>query len=114
MTTTSIGRAAEQAAGEELTRRGYEIAAFNWRTRTCEIDIVAKRDNCVHFVEVKYRHADLQGPGLDYVTKSKLRQMTFAAEEWAHENRWNGDMNLAAIEVCAPDFAIGEFIESIV
>jgi len=114
MTTTATGRRAEQAAAEELQRHGYEILTFNWRTRVCEIDIVAQKGSSVHFVEVKYRaHAD-QGSGLDYITPGKVRQMRYAAEQWMHENKWQGDANLAAIEVCAPDFAIGEFIESII
>jgi len=114
MTSTATGRQAEQAASEELERRGYEVIARNWRTRVCEIDLVARKDNCMHFVEVKYRAQNDQGSGLDYITKGKLRQMRFAAEQWLHENKWPGDANLAAIEICAPDYAIGDFIESII
>lgn len=113
MTTTQTGRQAEQAAAEHLTRLGYEVLMHNWRTRFCEIDLVAVKDGCVHFVEVKYRSHDDQGSGLDYITPSKLRQMRFAAEQWLHENDWLGDANLAAIEICAPDFAMGDFIETI-
>ncbi len=113
MTTTSVGREAEQAACQELERRGYQILDNNWRTRFCEIDVVAKQGNCVHFVEVKYRRTDMQGSGLDHITKAKVRQMQYAAEEWAFKHDWTGDINLAAVEVCAPDFAIGDFVESI-
>jgi putative endonuclease len=113
MTTTAIGQLAEQAASEYLVRNGYEIITRNWRNRLCEIDIVALKDGCVHFVEVKYRQADTYGSGLEYITKSKQKQMKFAAEQWTFENRWAGEVNLAAIEVCAPDYAIGTFIDSV-
>ena len=109
-----MGQRAEQAASEHLERLGYTIVARNWRNRVCEIDIVAQKDNCIHFVEVKYRAHDSQGSGLDYITPAKLRQMRYAAEQWMRQHDWQAGANLAAIEVCAPDFAIGEFIESIV
>jgi putative endonuclease len=113
VTTTATGQLAEQAASEHLTRLGYDVIARNWRNRLCEIDIVARKGGCVHFVEVKYRQADTYGSGLEYITKGKQKQMKFAAEQWTYENRWNGEINLAAIEVCAPDYAIGDFIESV-
>jgi len=113
MSSTATGQQAEQAAAEFLVRHGYDVIARNWRNRLCEIDIVARKDDCVHFVEVKYRRADAQGSGLEYITKGKQKQMKFAAEQWVFENRWTGEVNLAAIEVCAPDYAIGDFIESL-
>ena len=39
--------------------------------------------------------------------------MNFAAELWIATNNWCGEVNLAAIEVSEPDFAIGDFIESV-
>ena len=113
MSTTDVGRQAEQSAAEFLQREGYEVLEKNWRTRWCEIDVVARKDGCVHFVEVKYRSQDLQGSGLEYITKAKLKQMGFAADFWMSEHGWRGDINLAAVEVCAPNFAISEFIETI-
>ena len=113
MTTTSVGQAAEQAAAEFLQRQGFEILQHNWRTRWCEIDLVARKDDCVHFVEVKYRSQDLQGSGLEYITAAKLKQMRYAADFWTSEHRWSGEINLAAMEVSEPDFAISEFVETI-
>ncbi|HET6925159.1 MAG TPA: YraN family protein [Candidatus Saccharimonadales bacterium] len=113
MSTTAIGRQAEQAAAEFLRGQGYEILEHNWRTRWCEIDLVARKGGCVHFVEVKYRSQDGQGSGLEYITSAKLKQMRYAAEHWTQQHNWSGAVNLAAVEVCAPDYAISEFVESI-
>lgn len=113
MTTFDTGRRAEAAATAYLSTQGYEVLAQNWRTRSCEIDIVAKRKNIVSFVEVKYRRTAAQGLGLDYVTSKKLQQMQFAAEQWVLAHKWTGDYQLAAIEVSGAGFQIGEFIESI-
>lgn len=78
--STFIGRMAEQAAADYLRRHGFEVLAQNWRTRWCEIDIVARRGQTVCFVEVKYRGRTDWGSGLDYVTRRKVQQMYFAAE----------------------------------
>ncbi len=113
MSTTSIGRAAEDSAAEYLKQHGYKILNQNWRTRWCEIDIVAKKDNIVSFVEVKYRKSDEFGGGLQYITPAKQKQMEFAAQFWVSSNNWDGDYNLAAVEVTGPEFEITEFIDSI-
>ncbi len=110
--TPSVGSLAETAACEFLLSNGYTIIERNWRTRWCEIDIVAEKDHVVSFVEVKYRSSDLQGGGVAAVTPSKVRQMRFAAELWLR-NRPSQDAQLAAIEVAGKDMQVRLFIESI-
>ena len=106
MTTFDTGRKAEAAAAAFLMRKGCQIIAQNWRTRRCEIDIVALRDGVVYFCEVKYRRNDQHGTGLDYITPRKLAQMQFAAASWIHAHGWSGDRQLCAIEVSGPAFQI--------
>ena len=110
--STSIGSEAEAAAADYLEARGYEVLERNWRTRVCEIDIVAKKNSTVHFVEVKYRSSSRQGGGLDYITPKKLKQMTFAAECWVDEHAYAGDYRLGAIEVSG-DFTITQFLDDV-
>jgi uncharacterized protein (TIGR00252 family) len=97
--STAAGRAAEDAAAEFLAAKGCTVYQQNWRTRWCEIDIVATRGSIVYMVEVKYRANNVWGSGLDYVTPKKLQQMRFAAEFWCAKHGWQGDFRLAAIEV---------------
>jgi uncharacterized protein (TIGR00252 family) len=110
MTNFAHGREAETAAAEYLKKQGFKILAQNWRTRWCEIDIVAQKHKRVYFVEVKYRQTNKQGSGLDYITTRKLKQMQFAAEFWVQDNEWTGDYTLAAIEVSGPDFQATSFL----
>jgi uncharacterized protein (TIGR00252 family) len=114
MTNFDNGRKAEAAAVRYLEKQGFKIVAQNWRTRTCEIDIVAQKDDAVYFVEVKYRELATQGAGLEYVTPAKLRQMHFAAQNWMHENNWPADCQLAAIEVSGGGYEITAFIDDII
>lgn len=80
------GRRAEERAADFLRAKGYHIVAQNWRTRWCEVDIIAEKDGVLSFVEVKYRKKVASGDGLAAITKTKLRQMQKAAEMWCHLN----------------------------
>ncbi|HEU4914496.1 MAG TPA: YraN family protein [Candidatus Saccharimonadales bacterium] len=106
MTTFDIGRQAEAAAASFLERKGCFLVAQNWRTRWCEIDIIAQRGQTLYFCEVKYRRSGRQGTGLDYITPKKLRQMHFAAEMWIANAAWQGQCSLCAIEVSGPAFRV--------
>ncbi len=110
MTTVESGRQAEAVVATHLISRGYTIIALNWRTRWCEIDIVARKDAVIYFVEVKYRRNDHNGTGIDYITPTKLKQMAFAANIWVKSNAFAGSYELAAIEVSGVNFAINRFI----
>ena len=97
--STEIGRQAEKIAADYLKKQGFKILQQNWRTRWCEIDIVASRAKALLFVEVKYRVNTIHGTGFDYITPQKLRQMQFAAEFWLAQYGVEADCRLAAIEL---------------
>lgn len=110
MSNYLAGHHAEQRAAEYLKTKGYKVVATNWKTRYCEIDIVAQKDNRVYFVEVKYRRTTNHGHGTDYITPRKLRQMSFAAEMWVHDHAWTGNYQLAVVSIDGTHIT---FIESI-
>lgn len=112
--STEVGRRAEQIAAQYLESHGYRIHSQNWRTRWCEIDIVAIKDSAVYFVEVKYRRSATFGSGLDYITQRKLTQMHFAAEFWmARHGSGAGDYRLAAIEVAGEDYSVTAWLDDL-
>ncbi|MBC7581441.1 YraN family protein [Aeromicrobium sp.] len=113
MTTFTIGRQAEKVAAEYLRAKGYEILEQNYRTRFCEIDIIARKNKFLYFTEVKYRRSDAQGGGLEYITSKKLKQMAFAANTWLQERPAPRGYYLAAIEVGGSAFTVRNFIESL-
>ena len=83
MNTTAIGINKERLAASYLEDQGLYIVEQNWRTRWCEIDIVA-RDNegVIHIVEVRYRKSDGSGDGIDSITPAKQKQLIHAAKRW--------------------------------
>jgi Holliday junction resolvase-like predicted endonuclease len=110
MTNYATGHIAELQAVKFIENRGYTIVATNWKTKNCEIDIIAQKAKRIHFIEVKYREKELQGRGFDYITPRKLKQMTYAAEVWVQESDWQSNYCLGAIELTGPDFLVAEFL----
>jgi ribonuclease HII len=96
---TDTGAKGEQMAAETLAREGYEILMRNWKTRNSEIDIIALKNGRLCFIEVKYRRSSAQGDGLDYITPTKLRHMTRAAESWVLAHGHYGEYQLLAAAV---------------
>lgn len=113
MNTTSTGKQAENVAAKYLKSQGYEIIERNWRTRWCEIDIIAQKDGVIYFVEVKFRKHAYQGGGLDYITTKKLKQMQFAAEFWVQANNWQNNYELSALELETKNLVIKRFVPTL-
>ena len=99
MSNYTAGHNAEKRAAQYLREHGFAILELNWKTRYCEIDIVAKKNAVIYFVKVKYRRNATYGSGLDYITPKKLQRMQFAAELWVHNQVWTGEYQLAAVAV---------------
>jgi putative endonuclease len=109
--TTATGHKAEQAARTYLEMRGFEILEQNWRLPRHEIDIVARKDGVIHFVEVKYRATDEQGGGFEAITRSKILKMRSAAWAWVDDHKYRGEYTLSAVELAGPNFAVISFVE---
>ena len=80
-------------------KQGHTVLARNWRTKSCEIDIVSRKNKTVYFVEVKYRATASWGDGLEAITGKKLAQMRYAAEVWTAGERWAGECELMVASV---------------
>ena len=83
MNTTAIGSSYERAAADYLESIGLYIVEQNWRTKWCEVDIVARsNEGVIHIVEVRYRKVSESGNGIDSITPAKQRQLLHAAKRW--------------------------------
>jgi ribonuclease HII len=111
MSTTSIGKEAEGIAAEWLRVNGYHVLDLNWRTRWCEIDVIAQKGGVMYFVEVRYRKTSGWGDGVDSITAKKQQQMEFAANLWLNQNGWNGDARLSVIAVEGSPAIVTSYLE---
>lgn len=83
MNTTAIGISYERVAADYLEDQGLYIVEQNWRTKWCEVDIVARdQQGVIHIVEVRYRKTADSGNGIDSITPAKQRQLIHAAKRW--------------------------------
>ncbi len=76
----------EDIATAYLMRNGYEIIDRNWRIGDGEIDIIAKKENIIVFVEVKTAYSDVFGDPIEWVNKAKQRQIGKIAAVWLAQN----------------------------
>jgi putative endonuclease len=77
-----IGRWGEQAATDYLEKSGYAILARNFRTKHGEIDIIARQDKVLVFVEVKARSSNRYGYPEYSVSPKKRLHLLSAAQEY--------------------------------
>ncbi len=75
-----LGRWSEYRAALALLLKGYRILALRYKTKSGEVDIIARRGDLVIFVEVKARK-DLRA-GVDAVSYTAERRIENAADHW--------------------------------
>lgn len=75
----SIGKEFEQKAVEYLKLQGYRIIETNFQCRTGEIDIIAKQDRYLIFIEVKYRINSAKGTPHEAIDLRKMRKISKTA-----------------------------------
>ncbi|MFL5728054.1 MAG: YraN family protein [Cytophagaceae bacterium] len=93
------GQLAEEKAAVFLKEKGYEILERNYRYRRSEIDIIAKRENIIVFVEVKYRSRNNFGDPESSVDEKKETQVLNAAENYVFDKDWHGEIRFDIISI---------------
>ena len=94
------GRDAEDRAARWLEGQGWEVLAKRVKTRAGEIDLIARHDGLVAFVEVKWRR---QREELDFaIDEYRLRRVAAAAEAVAHEYATGGENMRVDVILLAP------------
>ncbi|MBO5316703.1 MAG: YraN family protein [Clostridia bacterium] len=97
------GNIGEAAAAKYLKKQGYRILERNFSTDNAEIDIIAKKDNLIAFVEVKTRTLGHESPReprpASAVTQEKQRKIIRAASYYLSRNRQIARSRFDIIEV---------------
>ncbi len=81
-----IGNKAEDLACQFLVERDWEILERNYYAGHAEVDIIAKDNDIIVFIEVKMRSNTHFGTPIEHVNESKIERIFSAAEQWVHEN----------------------------
>ena len=99
----ALGQQGEGLAAAYLTQQGCEIITRNWRTRSGELDIVARDGDWLVFVEVRTRRigkgssAPTLGSPEESVTPRKQLQLVALADAYLFELPWRGRWRIDVI-----------------
>ncbi|MFT5981500.1 MAG: putative endonuclease [Flavobacteriales bacterium] len=82
MTTTEKGNKGEEMACIHLLDLGYTVLEKQWRFGRNEIDLIARNEASICFIEVKLRDNDWAGAPHAFVSKDKQRRVIRAAHQY--------------------------------
>lgn len=102
MKRRDVGILGEQLARDFLKKRGYRILESNYRCPEGEIDIVARQEDCLVFVEVRTKKSLEFGTPEESITPAKMSRLRETASRYrqAHDNlpsSWRIDV--VAVEI---------------
>ena len=93
------GNKGESLACEYLQQKGFEILQRNYRSKWGEVDIVAKINQIMVFVEVKTKTSDRYGEPWEMVNHWKVGQVKRMGEMWCREYGWEGRVRVDVVGV---------------
>lgn len=79
------GKIGEAIALDYLKNNGYNIIEINWRHSPWEVDIIASKNNTLHFFEIKTRRSKKFGLPEEKVGKKKMQNLIHAAEQYLYQ-----------------------------
>ena len=93
-----LGALAEDKAIEYIEGKGGVILKRNYTTPYGEVDIIARWDNIIAFVEVKCRRTVSKGTPQEAVSRAKQRRYAYCAASYVNENSLSSQIRF---DVCA-------------
>jgi len=81
-----LGKRGEDTATCYLQKEGYTIISRNWLYEKYEIDIIARNEEFIVFVEVKTRSSAYWGNPEEAVSRGKIKRIVEAADFYMKEN----------------------------
>jgi len=85
-----LGAQYESAAADYLISQGYTILDRNWQAGHKEIDLIARKDNLVVFVEVKASRTGSFGHPIERVDRTKQQNLLAAAQQYIQDPKLAG------------------------
>ena len=82
----TLGKTGEDMACRFLQEKGYEILERNWTWRKLELDIIARKDDCLIIAEIRTRSTNMYGEPEDTVSEKKIRRIINAADVYIKKN----------------------------
>jgi putative endonuclease len=100
----TLGKRGEEVAIKFLRQNKYIILDTAWHFNHKEVDIIAKDNDVIVFIEVKTRTTKYWGNPEEFVTKQKQRFLIQAAEKYVTNLNHNGDVRFDVISILFENF----------
>lgn len=113
MSGAQTGRWGEDYTADYLRRQGYTLLERNWHCRYGELDIIARRDDTLCFVEVKTRRSTSMVTPEEAITPAKRHKLFLSAECYLMEHflPLQPRFDVAAVTVTTyPEIALADFM----
>ncbi len=81
-----LGDQGETLAAQHLQEKRYQIIERNWHCRYGEIDLIARDDETLVFIEVKTRRAQTTEDAFASVTPTKQQRFIAAVHEYLDQH----------------------------
>ena len=112
MNNKTIGILGEKFAQNILKNKGYTVVNTNYHSRFGEIDIIAKNDTFLAFVEVKTRNENSIGTPAEAVNSKKQLKLIKTAIDYLTKNPFNLQPRFDIMEIVikkSEDFLVKEY-----
>jgi putative endonuclease len=110
------GKEAESSVCARLERDGFTVLDRNWRRPWGELDIVARKDGTIHFIEVKASSRLVAGfaptvraDNRKMVKVQRTARSWLAAHGFGEDVAWQMDVASVIMEPHGPDIDIFRF-----
>lgn len=82
VTTREQGEYTESLACQFLKNKGFKLVERNFQCRLGEIDLIMQDNDCLVFVEVRYRRSNNFGSGAESITANKQSKLIKTASAY--------------------------------
>ena len=100
----ALGKLGEELAFQFLIQNNYEILERNWRFSRAEIDLIAKIDDALVFVEVKTRSSIQYSKPEESVGQKKQNLMIDAAFVYMEEQGYDWEIRFDIVSIFKPAY----------
>ncbi len=105
MNKREIGKEYEQAAASYLKQKGFQVLESNFRCRQGEVDLIGIHQECLVFVEVKYRKNDDTGSPEEAVNYRKQIRICKTSEYYrmCHPRYGDRQVRYDVVAICGEE-----------
>ena len=99
------GKVYEEQAACYLRERGFTLLEKNFRCRQGEVDLIGLHEDCLVFVEVKYRSSFLAGRPEEAVDSQKQSRICIASDYYrlTHQTKERCQLRYDVVAICGKE-----------